>query len=184
MQLARRIGGRRPWWKFVCEPCSMMDKEQHVSLINILESSVDVSSHRDQLTLRSHSNSVDVSIYLLLHLDWSNSGFHQTVDCEMWTRNCCVDCNNGFLSPASSIRYLNSCFQEPCAQGTQAVVECRGPWNISSNPIYCTHDLLFRQCYKVTGSRWKQVARWKKWQDLHGSQITGTMSKTKLIIRN
>lgn len=43
----------------------MMDKEQHVSLINILESSVDVSSHRDQLTLRSHSNSVDVSIYLL-----------------------------------------------------------------------------------------------------------------------
>jgi hypothetical protein len=61
----------------------MMDKEQHVSLINILESSVDVSSHRDQLTLRSHSNSVDVSIYLLLHLDWSNSGFHQTVDCEM-----------------------------------------------------------------------------------------------------
>lgn len=61
----------------------MMDKEQHVSLINILESSVDVSSHRDQLTLRSHSNSVDVSIYLLLHLDWSNSRFHQTVDCEM-----------------------------------------------------------------------------------------------------
>lgn len=61
----------------------MMDKEQHVSLINILESSVDVSSHRDQLTLRSHSNSVDVSIYLLLHSDWSNSRFHQTVDCKM-----------------------------------------------------------------------------------------------------